>query len=824
MNLITIIVLILLLVYLLKNNISLSTIFKQNNKEDFLVSIKDKQKVGFSYNDENSSQPKSSWKGGNVNYESCYSTETRNGNSTPRHGNFFCNQGIDGGEAIPANGLYSLEMSNYTIHPGKLIRGKPLTGTFNRPGGRSYTLNENGLVNGEVALTLEQSKSFCDSLKDKCKGFIMGIPTKGTPIHSRTIFFSSIDDGWEDPDTYSKMQGIDYTDTQYVSYIKKDVNATEKPVLQGKINEISAKYINLPTCNWKSANRCIFKDYTYNQGNGTCISKDNLSYNIDQLRGYDQNRLTEWLKELHNSDRGPNKLSSEATNVFNYIERCKDVEGYEFLSNTGLSNPYIPTKQPGDVKGRYVRITINNRDVYQNWLQLAEVQVISNNRNIAFGKSSNSSGNYPGSTNSKANDGNNDGNWSNGSVYHSNNGHFDNSNDVGGPQFWEVDLGDESQTIDRIIISNRSDCCKERLNNWLLSIYDYNKNLKWARIYPNHPNPKVTIDIKASDNDMNNIKIKDYNKSRFNRFFYRVSNTEYNSKQGWTNQCAEECHKNVCEGENKKWIGNNNWYGCREYKPGEKEAEDAEKKRRLQEQLKNSIIVYEHGNYQGRSLTLGIGTHDYNYLNSQGFNDIISSLKVPPGLSAQCWEHNPGQGRQWTFTSDTPWVGNAANDTISSIRVYHTPKTPPTVKFSARFISGRAPSIRVENAWTNFRKRLTGNYDTMEIGNNLGAHIKVTDNKVNQLAKALREATHGFRIDIGGKTWRVLRGCVAWPRVNIIPQQNQVYLTSDPWDCSCSNAWTIRPMIANPNWGGLNSGSCGQRTQTITVQFSNSRG
>jgi hypothetical protein len=263
MYILTIIILIIMLIYLLQNNISLSSILKKKTKEDFLVAIKDRQKVGFSYNDENGSQPKSTWKSGNINYESCYSTETRNGNSTGRHGNFFCNQGIDGGEAIPATGLYSLDMSNYTIHPGKLIRGKPLTGTFNRPGGRSYTLDERGLVTTEVALTLEQSKSFCDSLKDKCKGFIMGIPTKGTPLHSRTIFFSSIDEGWEDPDTYSKIQGFDYTDTQYVSYIKKDLNAIEKPIDQTKINEISKKYINLPTCNWKQANRCILSDYKF---------------------------------------------------------------------------------------------------------------------------------------------------------------------------------------------------------------------------------------------------------------------------------------------------------------------------------------------------------------------------------------------------------------------------------------------------------------------------------------------------------------------------------------------------------------------------------
>jgi hypothetical protein len=183
-------------------------------------------------------------------------------------------------------------------------------------------------------------------------------------------------------------------------------------------------------------------------------------------------------------------------------------------------------------------------------------------------KPTSSSGNYPGSSNSKANDGNTDGNYNAGSVYHSGNGTLNND---GSAQFWEVDLGD-TQTIDRIIISNRTDCCKDRLNNWLLTIYDNNKTLSWARIYKDHPNPKVIIDIKASENDKNNIRIKDYSQSRFNNYFYRVSDTEYSSK-GQQTGCNEKCHKEICEGEKKKWIGNSN-FGCRDYKPGEWEAEN----------------------------------------------------------------------------------------------------------------------------------------------------------------------------------------------------------------------------------------------------------
>ena len=192
------------MIYLLQNNISIRSLINSNINEDFLLSVKDRQKVGTTDND-NGNQPKSTWKSGNINYESCYSTETRNGNTTGRHGRYYCDNGVDAAEVIPADGLYSIDFSNYKIHPGKGIRGKFLTGvhSFN---GKTYTLNSNGIVvNPNTKFTLSESKSFCDSLRDKCVGFIMIIPTKGSELGSHTIFISKLNEGWEDPDTYVKI-------------------------------------------------------------------------------------------------------------------------------------------------------------------------------------------------------------------------------------------------------------------------------------------------------------------------------------------------------------------------------------------------------------------------------------------------------------------------------------------------------------------------------------------------------------------------------------------------------------------------------------------
>lgn len=82
------------------------------------------------------------------------------------------------------------------------------------------------------------------------------------------------------------------------------------------------------------------------------------------------------------------------------------------------------------------------------------------------------------------------------------------------------------------------------------------------------------------------------------------------------------------------------------------------------------ITVYEHCNYEGRSLQIGIGVTSYDYLNGLAFNDIISSVRVPQGLRVILYEHAQGQGRQLTLFNDTPCLVNQNfNDITSSINV-----------------------------------------------------------------------------------------------------------------------------------------------------------
>jgi hypothetical protein len=325
----------------------------------------------------------------------------------------------------------------------------------------------------------------------------------------------------------------------------------------------------MTVCDRRNRNNCIFKDYK-NNNNGACVNTADSStpYSIPGLNNYSQGEFTNWLTALYNRDIGKDKSRSEAANIYEYAERCRDVPGYDFLRGLNFTNPNPPLATKADISGRYVRITTNN--LGDNvWLQLAEVVVLRNGINIAQDKPSNAKTVGFGGEPRRANDGNSDGNYNNNSVYHS--GVTDGR--PRGPEYWEVDLGSE-ELIDRIIVYNRTDCCSGRMIDWLVTISNNSKKPVWNRIYPVPPNPKTMIEPRASNNDMRNPLIKNYEVNKFNEYFTKVKDQNlYVAKVGWEGHCAEQCHIDICQNAGKKWIGNNNWYACRDKEPSDDDAE-----------------------------------------------------------------------------------------------------------------------------------------------------------------------------------------------------------------------------------------------------------
>ncbi|MBI9069468.1 MAG: peptidase inhibitor family I36 protein [Salinivirgaceae bacterium] len=90
-----------------------------------------------------------------------------------------------------------------------------------------------------------------------------------------------------------------------------------------------------------------------------------------------------------------------------------------------------------------------------------------------------------------------------------------------------------------------------------------------------------------------------------------------------------------------------------------------------------AVVVYEHSNYQGRSMIL---TSDWTVSGSSDpWNDKISSIEVPSGLTVVVYMDWKYQGESMTLTSNwTCQEGPYAwkNDKISSIRVFRTQDAP----------------------------------------------------------------------------------------------------------------------------------------------------
>ncbi|MDQ3751034.1 MAG: hypothetical protein M3367_18750, partial [Acidobacteriota bacterium] len=84
-----------------------------------------------------------------------------------------------------------------------------------------------------------------------------------------------------------------------------------------------------------------------------------------------------------------------------------------------------------------------------------------------------------------------------------------------------------------------------------------------------------------------------------------------------------------------------------------------------------SVVIYEHSNFGGRSKKLSIG--DYRL---SDFNDVASSIKVPAGLAAMIFEHaddGGGYGISVDLLEDQPDLSKYNfNDKVSYVTVFST--------------------------------------------------------------------------------------------------------------------------------------------------------
>jgi hypothetical protein len=146
--------------------------------------------------------------------------------------------------------------------------------------------------------------------------------------------------------------------------------------------------------------------------------------------------------------------------------------------------------------------------------------------------------------------------------------------------------------------------------------------------------------------------------------------------------------------------------------------------------------------------------------------------------------------------------------------------------FTASFTQGQGTDPAVAQQWVNFRQNLVpGNYSTVAINGTFdGAGRTLTDATiVPQIAAALQNSTGGSWT-VGNVTWEVNIGCADSGQP---PGATALIATINggPVSCACtdSSSYMVRPEIgpSNPNWGGVNTATCGGPSQALTVTFSN---
>ncbi|CAF1045506.1 unnamed protein product [Adineta steineri] len=128
--------------------------------------------------------------------------------------------------------------------------------------------------------------------------------------------------------------------------------------------------------------------------------------------------------------------------------------------------------------------------------------------------------------------------------------------------------------------------------------------------------------------------------------------------------------------------------------------------------------------------------------------------------------------------------------------------------YSQTFTSGVTTTTQC-TAWVAFTNSLTcSSYSLMRIyGSNDPVGITVDSSSVvTAFAQSLRY-NFTFGISYNGITWRVG------------PCGNGGEISATGSLCACGSGYTMRPCYTSPNWGGINSATCGAATQTMSLHF-----
>jgi hypothetical protein len=126
--------------------------------------------------------------------------------------------------------------------------------------------------------------------------------------------------------------------------------------------------------------------------------------------------------------------------------------------------------------------------------------------------------------------------------------------------------------------------------------------------------------------------------------------------------------------------------------------------------------------------------------------------------------------------------------------------------FSNYFPVGNASAAQC-TAWNNFRAALTGTYSKITLrGSANPGGTTCTGANADTLCQALRTGGTVTGLSCDGNSWNV--GACGGTAVSV---------NSAVCACPASGAQIVRPCIANPNWGGMGTATCGSPAQSMDV-------
>lgn len=131
--------------------------------------------------------------------------------------------------------------------------------------------------------------------------------------------------------------------------------------------------------------------------------------------------------------------------------------------------------------------------------------------------------------------------------------------------------------------------------------------------------------------------------------------------------------------------------------------------------------------------------------------------------------------------------------------------------YSQPFVTNVTPTTAC-TAWQSFTAGLGSSYTSMRMSGTYDmAGILCNDPTVTKNMAAALKGNSSYTASCNGHTWS-----------NCARYSGELWL-DPPSQCSSANCpspgYLIRPCIGNPNWGGVNTATCGGASQTMTLSF-----